>query len=130
VALYDQVSLGRQTCQVTLKKQATFSSLPIMVYLADDYSKSQMIGIGITFIIIPIIAISLRLWAKSIGRRGIHLDDYLIIVAAVSSSKFRLHLIDSNISNRLLQSAVTLFNSLVGIFFWLDLKLKFCALFG
>jgi hypothetical protein len=56
----------------------------MVVYMADDYSKGQMIGLGIAFMILPIIAIGLRLWAKFIGRRRIQLDDYLILAAAVS----------------------------------------------
>ncbi|KAM3074407.1 hypothetical protein ACMFMG_002786 [Clarireedia jacksonii] len=52
-----------------------------MVYMADDYSKSQMIGLGFSFIVLPIIAVALRFWAKYLGRRSFQLDDYLILVA-------------------------------------------------
>jgi len=55
-----------------------------MVYMADDYSKGQMIGLGYSFIVLPIIAVALRFWAKYIGRRSFQLDDYLILVALVS----------------------------------------------
>ncbi|KAB8290819.1 hypothetical protein EYC80_008456 [Monilinia laxa] len=40
-----------------------------------------MVGLGIGFIVLPIFAVVLRLWAKWIGRRSIQLDDYLILVA-------------------------------------------------
>ncbi|KAA8564864.1 hypothetical protein EYC84_010635 [Monilinia fructicola] len=51
------------------------------VYMADNYNQPQMIGLGIGFIVLPIFAVVLRLWAKWIGRRSIQLDDYLILVA-------------------------------------------------
>jgi len=41
----------------------------VVVYIADNYSKGQTIGIGIAFMILPIIAVALRLWAKFLGRR-------------------------------------------------------------
>ena len=53
----------------------------------DHYSQSQQIGIGISFLILPVIAVSARLWAKTLGRKGIMLDDYLIIAALVSDPK-------------------------------------------
>ena len=56
----------------------------MVVYMADNYSKGQMIGLGISFLILPIIAVGLRLWAKFLGRRKTSLDDYLILVALVS----------------------------------------------
>jgi hypothetical protein len=58
-----------------------------MIYIADNYSKSQMIGLGIAFIILPVIAVSFRIWAKSLGRRTISWDDYLILVALVGHSR-------------------------------------------
>lgn len=61
----------------------------MVVHMADDYSKAQMIGLGISFIILPIVAIALRLWAKYIGHRNIFLDDYLILVALVSGPDLR-----------------------------------------
>ncbi|KAI8960490.1 hypothetical protein F5Y11DRAFT_367390 [Daldinia sp. FL1419] len=51
--------------------------------IADNYSQAQMIGLGIAFMILPIIAVALRLWAKSLGQNGIKLDDYLVIIAMV-----------------------------------------------
>ena len=50
----------------------------------DDFSKSQMIGIGISFLILPIAAVGVRIWAKTLSRKGITLDDYLILAALVS----------------------------------------------
>ncbi|KAG4030748.1 hypothetical protein MFRU_011g02030 [Monilinia fructicola] len=54
-----------------------------MVYMADDYSKTQMIGLGLGFLVLPIVAVALRLWAKYIGRRSFQADDYIILVALV-----------------------------------------------
>lgn len=50
----------------------------------DNYSKSLMIGIGISFLILPVLAVSARLWAKTLCRKGIRLDDLLIIGALVN----------------------------------------------
>lgn len=57
-----------------------------MVYMADDYSKTQMIGLGLGFLVLPIVAVALRLWAKYIGRRSFQADDYIILVALVNTS--------------------------------------------
>ncbi|KAL9585239.1 MAG: hypothetical protein Q9203_004334 [Teloschistes exilis] len=48
------------------------------VHIADDYNRSQMIGLGIFFIFLPIVAVILRVWAKLLGPRGIVGDDILI----------------------------------------------------
>ena len=53
----------------------------------DDFSKSQMLGIGISFTILPVAAVTTRIWAKSLSRKGIMLDDYLIIAALVSDQR-------------------------------------------
>ncbi|KAF3071140.1 MFS transporter, FHS family, L-fucose permease [Daldinia childiae] len=49
--------------------------------IVDNYSQGQMIGIGVAFTMLPIIAVALRLWAKFLGQKGIKLDDYLVIAA-------------------------------------------------
>ena len=54
--------------------------------IADNYSQSQMIGLGVAFIICPVLAVGLRIWAKVLGRRGVAYDDYLIIGAMVGTS--------------------------------------------
>jgi len=54
------------------------------VHFADNYSQSQMIGLGIFFIILPIVAVGLRIWAKLLGPRGIVTDDILIFFGLVS----------------------------------------------
>ncbi|KAL8738822.1 MAG: hypothetical protein Q9181_000426 [Wetmoreana brouardii] len=48
------------------------------VHMADNYNQSQMIGLAIFFIILPIVAVVLRVWAKLLGSRGIAADDILI----------------------------------------------------
>lgn len=50
----------------------------------DDFSRSQMIGIGVAFLILPLGAVGARIWAKTLSRKGITLDDYLILGALVS----------------------------------------------
>lgn len=50
----------------------------------DNYSRNQMIGIGISFLVLPVFAVAARIWAKILCRKGIRLDDYLIIIALVS----------------------------------------------
>ena len=42
-----------------------------------------MIGIGISFLILPVFAVGFRIWAKLLCRKGIRLDDYLIMGALV-----------------------------------------------
>ena len=54
------------------------------VHFADDYNQSQMIGLGIFFIILPIVAVVLRVWAKLLGPRGIVADDILLFFGLVS----------------------------------------------
>ena len=51
--------------------------------IADNYTQSQVIGLGIGFIILPILAVGLRIWAKLLGRQGVAWDDYLIVAALV-----------------------------------------------
>ena len=53
------------------------------VHIADDYTQSQMIGLGITFVILPILAVGLRVWAKLLGPRRLAGDDLLIFFAVV-----------------------------------------------
>lgn len=54
------------------------------VHIADNYNRSQMIGLGIFFIFLPIVAVILRVWAKLLGPRGIVGDDVLIFFGLVS----------------------------------------------
>ncbi|KAL8765970.1 MAG: hypothetical protein Q9209_007117 [Squamulea sp. 1 TL-2023] len=51
----------------------------------DDYSQGQMIALGFIFLVLPIVAVGARLWAKRLGRKGTTLDDYLIIGALALS---------------------------------------------
>ena len=53
--------------------------------IADNYTQTQMIGLGIGFIILPIVAVALRIWAKLLGKRRIAWDDYLICAGMVST---------------------------------------------
>ena len=52
--------------------------------MSESYSQREMINIGIAFLILPIIAVALRIWAKTLGRRGLAWDDNLILIALAS----------------------------------------------
>ena len=54
-----------------------------------DYSQGQMIALGVVFLVLPTIAVGLRIWAKTISRKGLASDDYLILLALVSEIKER-----------------------------------------
>ena len=54
-----------------------------------SYSQEQMIGLGVGFIILPVITVGLRVWAKKLGRKGLAWDDYLIFAALVSMSSYK-----------------------------------------
>ncbi len=56
----------------------------IKVHFANNYNQSQMIGLGVFFTILPIVAVSLRIWAKFLGTRGIKGDDILVFFGLVS----------------------------------------------
>ncbi|KAL8961727.1 MAG: hypothetical protein Q9193_001760 [Seirophora villosa] len=47
----------------------------------ENYSKGQMLAIGILFAVLPITAVAIRLWSKSLTDKGIRSDDYLIAFA-------------------------------------------------
>ena len=55
-----------------------------LIRVPQDYSQGLMIGLGVAFMIVPIIFIALRIWAKAFGRRRLALDDWLCIGALVS----------------------------------------------
>lgn len=48
-----------------------------------SYSKGEMIILGIVFLLLPIVAVVLRIWAKKIQRTSLAWDDYLIFPALV-----------------------------------------------
>ena len=53
------------------------------------YTQGLMIGLGITFIVLPAIAVALRTWAKLLSRKGLGSDDYLIFCALVRRLKLQ-----------------------------------------
>lgn len=57
-----------------------------MVTMNHDYTKGQMIGLAVGFMIIPTVFYSLRVWAKLLVKRFAW-DDYLTGAALVSVSK-------------------------------------------
>ncbi len=52
--------------------------------MGESSSLQLMIGLGIAFSMLPSIAVSFRVWAKRLGRKGLAGDDYLIFVALVN----------------------------------------------
>ena len=48
-----------------------------------SYSKGQTIAVGVIFMILPTVLVGLRVWAKSMSRKGLGWDDYLIFLALV-----------------------------------------------
>lgn len=60
--------------------------LPTMgIQMNHDYSKGQMIGLAVGFIIIPTFFYALRLWAKMLVAGRFAWDDYLTGLALVST---------------------------------------------
>lgn len=57
-----------------------------MVTMNHDYSKGQMIGLAVGFMIIPTVFYGLRIWAKLLVKRFAW-DDYLTGAALVSVSE-------------------------------------------
>lgn len=49
----------------------------------ENYSKGQMLVIGILMALLPTAAVTVRLWAKSLSQKGVKMDDYLIVGALV-----------------------------------------------
>lgn len=50
-----------------------------------NYTKEMMIGLAVGFMILPVVFIGLRIWAKVISKR-MAWDDYLAIAALVSKT--------------------------------------------
>jgi hypothetical protein len=48
-----------------------------------NYTKEMMIRLAVAFMILPIIFVSLRIWAKVLSKR-LAWDDYLTVAALVS----------------------------------------------
>ena len=46
-------------------------------------SKGETIAIAVIFMVLPTGFVSLRVWAKTMGRAGLGWDDYLIFLALV-----------------------------------------------
>jgi hypothetical protein len=52
-----------------------------------NYTKGSMIGLSVAFMILPLTFMSLRVWAKIMGKR-FSLDDYLAVGALVSLNTY------------------------------------------
>lgn len=55
-----------------------------MVNMDHNYTKEMMIGLAVGFMILPVIFVGLRIWAKVISKR-LAWDDYLTIAALAVS---------------------------------------------
>lgn len=60
--------------------------------MVGTYSQEQMVGIGVAFLILPVSIVSLRIWAKVLGRRRLGWDDYMIFFSLVRPGK--MHRLD------------------------------------
>lgn len=49
------------------------------------YSQGQMVALGFIFMILPLIFVGLRVWARRISGMGMSWDDYTIFAALVPS---------------------------------------------
>lgn len=52
------------------------------------YFRGQMIAIGVIFMVLPTFIVGLRIWAKTMSRRGLAWDDYLIFLALVRGTSY------------------------------------------
>lgn len=55
-----------------------------MVLMNHNYTKGMMINLGVAFLILPVVFVALRLWAKALSTKRLAWDDYLTISALVS----------------------------------------------
>ncbi|KAF2246551.1 hypothetical protein BU26DRAFT_48625 [Trematosphaeria pertusa] len=56
-----------------------------MVTMNHNYTKGQMIGLALGFMIPPVLFVGLRLWAKTLSAKRLAWDDYLTIAALLVS---------------------------------------------
>jgi hypothetical protein len=56
---------------------------PIKAIMDHNYTKDMMIGLAVGFMILPVVFVCLRVWAKVLAKR-LAWDDYLTIAALVS----------------------------------------------
>lgn len=62
--------------------------------MQQSYSQGLMIGLAITFLIVPTTFVGLRIWAKKLKNSSLRLDDYLCLGAlsiAVTCSALQLY---------------------------------------
>ena len=53
-----------------------------------EYSKGEVIAIGAIFAFLPVFAVALRFFARNLIRANYGVDDFLILPAAVSETKY------------------------------------------
>lgn len=53
---------------------------------SSQYGKSVLVVTGVTFSILPLIAVGLRFYARSLSRANLGADDWILIPALVSTN--------------------------------------------
>ena len=69
-----------------MRSTCTFIDRSDIFTMSYTYSQEQMVGLGVDFLILPTIAVGLRVWAKKLGPKSLAWDDYLTAVALVSAT--------------------------------------------
>jgi hypothetical protein len=72
---------------VTLPYSLRRWSATVTATMDHNYTKDMMIGLAVGFMILPMVFVCLRVWAKVLAKR-LALDDYLTMASLVSN---RLH---------------------------------------
>jgi hypothetical protein len=62
-------------------------------HVFSQYSKPVLVGVGVTFTILPIIVVGLRFHARRFTRAAVGIDDWCIVVALVSTQAQDLKLL-------------------------------------
>ena len=57
-------------------------------YVFEQYSKPKIVGVGITFTILPVFVVALRFYARHITRVAFGFDDWSILFALVSRKRY------------------------------------------
>ena len=59
--------------------------MPISNHIFAQYSKPVLVGVGVTFTILPIIVVGLRFYARRVSRTAVGIDDWCTVFALVST---------------------------------------------
>ena len=53
-----------------------------------------MVALGVVFLIIPLIFVFLRFWARAVGQKGVGVDDWLILLALVRNKDCDVYIVN------------------------------------